>query len=209
MSKPLPKLLSTALEANGYQLSAEIQEQLVHFLEMMQKWNQVFNLTAIVEPQEMVILHILDSLSLLPHLNGQRILDVGSGGGLPGIPLAIVDPSKTWVLMDKSQKKTRFLIQAIAELGLKNVSVVCSRCEDFKSPEGFDSIVSRAFGTIALMITGTQQLLRPEGRFLAMKGNYPEEEMAELPAGFKVAEIQELKIKGLEAKRHLVSIEKG
>ncbi|HVY54090.1 MAG TPA: 16S rRNA (guanine(527)-N(7))-methyltransferase RsmG, partial [Gammaproteobacteria bacterium] len=129
--------------------------------------------------------------------------------GLPGIPLAIADPTKSWVLLDKSQKKTRFLTQVIAELGLKNVSVACSRCEDFRMDACFDSIISRAFGTIALLIESTQHLLCSDGQFLAMKGSYPEHELAEIPTGFALLDVKKLTIKGLQAERHLARIKRG
>jgi 16S rRNA (guanine527-N7)-methyltransferase len=202
-------ILSQALQENGYSHLASCQPQFLDFLTLMQKWNRVFNLTAIDTPKDMVYLHILDSLTLLPFLHGQTFLDVGSGGGLPGIPLAIAEPNKKWVLLDKSQKKTRFLRQVIAELNLQNVAVACSRVEDFKSEAGFDSIVSRAFGTIALLIQSTQHLLVPDGQFLAMKGGYPEQEIVEIPVGFTLMDVNKLTIKGLAAERHLVRIVRG
>jgi 16S rRNA (guanine527-N7)-methyltransferase len=208
MSNALNDLLATALSENGYPFSSAIQQQFIHFLELLQKWNRVFNLTSLDTPRDLVYLHILDSLSISPYLHGKKMLDVGSGGGLPGIPLAIADPDKNWVLLDKSQKKTRFLVQVIAELGLKNVTVACARCEAFQPATGFDSIVSRAFGTIALLLASTQHLIRPEGQFLAMKGSYPEQELAEIPADFEVAGIEKLTIQGLAAERHLVRVKR-
>lgn len=202
-------MLAQALQENGYHYSTTCQQQFLAFLDLMQKWNRVFNLTAIVTPENMIYLHLLDSLSILPFLHGQRLLDIGSGGGLPGIPLAIAEPSKNWVLLDKSQKKTRFLRQVIAELGIKNVTVACSRIEDFRSEAGFDSIVSRAFGTIALLIQSTQHLLSLDGQFLAMKGGYPQSEIAEIPVGFSLLDITKLTIQGLTAERHLARIVRG
>jgi 16S rRNA (guanine527-N7)-methyltransferase len=208
MSTALNELLATALQENGYSFSPATQQQFIHFLDLLQQWNRVFNLTALDSPQQLVYLHILDSLSISPHLQGQRMLDVGSGGGLPGLPLAIANPQQNWVLLDKTQKKTRFLVQVVAALGLKNVTVVCARCEAFRSATGFDSIVSRAFGTIALLLTSTQHLIRPEGQFLAMKGNYPEQELTELPTDFAVSSIEKLRIYGLDAARHLVRLKR-
>jgi 16S rRNA (guanine527-N7)-methyltransferase len=207
MSTALKEKLAQALALNGYTFDASTEKQFIHFLELLQKWNQVFNLTSLKETDELIYLHILDSLSIYPYLEGTRLLDVGSGGGLPGLPLAIVDPHKTWVLLDKSQKKTRFLLQAVTELGLKNVKVVCSRCEDFQSEAGFDSIVSRAFGTIQLFLESTKHLLSPTGYFLAMKGVYPDKELAEIPATFTVLDVQKLIIRGLQAERHLVKVQ--
>lgn len=207
MSTALKNLLAQALQENGHVFPAATQQQFIHFLELLQKWNRVFNLTSLDSPQELVYLHILDSLTIYPQLQGKRMLDVGSGGGLPGIPLAIADPDKTWVLLDKSQKKTRFLLQVVAELGLKNVTVACSRCEDFQTEAGFDSIISRAFGTIKLFIETTKHLIGPKGYFLAMKGAYPDKELAEIPATFKVLDVQKLTIRGLQAERHLVTVQ--
>jgi len=208
MLTPLKETLARALEKNGYHFSADTQQQLIDYLTLLEKWNAVYNLTAIHLPQDQITLHILDSLAIYPYLHGKRMLDVGSGGGLPGIPLAIMDTSNTWVLLDKSQKKTRFLVQVVAELGLKNVTVVCSRCEDFQTPSYFDSIISRAFGTIRLFLENTAHLLDKNGYFLAMKGLYPKEEIAEIPSAFHVHDVQKLAIQGLHAERHLVRVQK-
>ena len=206
MSAKLDQLIAKALAENGYAYSAETQNQFRRFLELLQKWNQVFNLTAIRGAEDQVYLHLIDSLSILPYLQGQRCLDVGSGGGLPGLPLAIADSSRSWVLLDKSRKKTQFLVQVVAELGLKNVTVVCERCENFHPETGFDSIVSRAFGTINLFLASTQHLLAADGVFLAMKGIHPSDELAALPGGFSVLKVLPLNIQGLAAERHLIRI---
>lgn len=207
MSTLLKELLAKALRENHHHFPLAMEEQFIHFLTLLQKWNRVFNLTALTTASDLVYLHILDSLSLLPYLHGKQILDIGSGAGLPGIPLAIADPSKNWVLLDKSQKKTRFLVQVLAELGLKNVSVVCSRCEAFQTETGFDSIVSRAFGRMRLFLETTEHLIAPKGYFLAMKGSYPEQELAEIPTTFHVVDVQKLTICGLQAERHVVRIQ--
>ncbi len=207
MSTQLKDLLAQALHENDYAFSLTCQEQLLYFLEQLQKWNQVFNLTALVSKEDLVYRHVLDSLAILPYLQGNLLLDVGSGGGFPGLPVALADPSKTWVLLDKSQKKTRFLVQVIAELGLKNVTVVCSRCEAFHPAQPFTCIVSRAFGSIQLFLETTAHLLAPGGYFLAMKGSYPDKELAEIPATFRVIDVQKLIIRGLRAERHVVCIQ--
>ena len=207
MSTALKDLLAKALRENGHDFPDATQAQFILFLELLQKWNRVFNLTSLDSTEDLVYLHILDSLAIYPLLEGKRMLDVGSGGGLPGIPLAIADPGKTWVLLDKSQKKTRFLLQVSAELGLKNVTVACSRCEDFQTEAGFDSIISRAFGTIKLFLDTTKHLISPKGYFLAMKGTYPEKELAEIPATFNLLDVQKLTIRGLQAERHLVRLQ--
>ncbi len=209
MSNQIESLLSRALTDNAYRLTPEIQHHLVQFLDLLQRWNKVFNLTAITDPKDMVYLHILDSLAISPHLQGTRILDVGTGAGLPGIPLALIHPEKEFVLLDSNSKKTRFLIQVIAALGLKNVQVVHARCEDFQGQkEGFDSIVSRAFSAIAVMLANTQHLIADGGQFLAMKGTYPEEEIQDIPKDFMVLGVHKLIIQGLTAERHLVCIQR-
>lgn len=202
------KLLTKALTANDYDLTETVQQQLVSYLQLLDRWNQVFNLTAINAPEERVLLHIVDSLSISPYLHGARILDVGTGAGLPGIPLALAHPDKHFVLLDSNSKKTRFLTQVQAELGMKNLEVVHARCQDYKTVMGFDSIVSRAFSAITVMLATTQHLLAPSGQFLAMKGVYPQAEIQEMPEAFTLVGAHKLTIKGLAAERHVVCIEK-
>jgi 16S rRNA (guanine527-N7)-methyltransferase len=200
-------LLNSALTQNLYDFKADIQQQFSDYLALLQRWNEVFNLTAIRDPDEMVWLHILDSLSINTFLQGKRIIDVGTGGGLPGIPLAIINPDKQFTLLDSNGKKTRFLTQAKMELGLKNIEVVQSRCELYNPTEKFDLIVSRAFSSIRLMLETTQHLAQNSGQFVAMKGIYPEEELKDIPANFGW-KVQPLTIKGLAAERHVVFIER-
>lgn len=202
------KLLSQALTSNDLEVTQETQEKILQYLDLLSRWNKVYNLTAITDPHEMVWLHIIDSLSINPYLKGQRIIDVGTGAGLPGIPLALIHPDKQFVLLDSNSKKTRFLTQAIAELPLKNVEVIHARVEEFKPTLGFDSILSRAFSAIQVMLAKTQHLLAPHGQFIAMKGIYPEQELTEIPAGYRVAAVHKLNIKGLLAERHVVCIER-
>ena len=201
----LNDFLQKSLRENGYDFSAE---KFLHYLQLLQQWNKVFNLTAIRDPQEMVLLHILDSLSVNPYLHGSRIIDVGTGAGLPGIPLALVNPDKHFVLLDSNSKKTRFLTQALAELKIKNAEVVHARCEDFQPNTGFDSIISRAFASIKVMLDNTQHMLNAQGQFLAMKGLYPESELAEISEDFKINAVHPLTIVGLTAKRCLVCVSK-
>lgn len=200
-------MLRSFLNTNQYSFPEEKIKQFSAYLELLQKWNRVFNLTSITEMAEMIPLHLLDSLSISPYLHGNRIIDVGTGAGLPGIPLAIVHPEKSFTLLDSNGKKTRFLMQAKAALHLNNVDIIHSRCEDFHPAEYFDSILSRAFASLREMVIATQHLLNPQGQFLAMKGVYPETEINELPPEFKVSAIHTLKIQGLSAERHLVCIE--
>jgi 16S rRNA (guanine527-N7)-methyltransferase len=206
--KNIPDLLKTALAENQISCDDSVQQKLVRYLELMIKWNKVFNLTSITHPREMVYLHIIDSLAVAPYLHGKRLLDVGSGAGLPGIPLAIQYPDQQWILLDKNNKKTRFLTQVIAELGLNNVTAMHSRCEDFQPELCFDSILSRAFGTIRMFVETTQHLLCKEGVFIAMKGKYPQTEVDELPTGFVVQKTERIDIKGIDVERHVICLSK-
>lgn len=178
---------------------------LATYVALLERWNRVYNLTAVRRAEDMVTRHILDSLSILPWLQGPQILDVGSGAGLPGIPLAIVRPELDFVLLDSNAKRTRFMIQAAAELRLTNVQVVRCRVEDYQ-PEigGFDSVLSRAFASLAEFLTHAGRLCAPAGRLLAMKGVHPDDELGRLPAGFVVVGVYALKVPGLDAQRHIV-----
>lgn len=200
--------IGEGLAAMGLAAPAAASERLARHLALIDKWNRVHNLTAVREPDQMVVLHVLDSLTLLPHLGAaRRVLDVGSGAGLPGIPLAIVRPDLAVTLVDSSHKKCAFLAQAKAELELANVEVVCERVEQWKPPRGFDLVVSRAFSELADFVAQASHLVERGGRLIAMKGVYPFEEIARLPATCRVAEVIELRVPRLEAKRHLVFVE--
>ncbi len=190
-------------------LTPEQQHQLLDYVALLDKWNKVYNLTAVREPAKMVGLHILDSLALVPHLgHADRLLDVGSGGGLPGICVAIAKPNIDVVMLDSLQKKTTFIRQAIGELGLPNASVVCERVEEYQAPQQFGWITSRAFAELADFVAGTAHLLAPGGRLFAMKGIYPHDEIARLPASVRVTDVIALHVPQIEGKRHLVIIEK-
>jgi 16S rRNA (guanine527-N7)-methyltransferase len=202
----MKSLLTTALQENQLTLNDEAINKLVRYLELLQTWNKVFNLTSITDPREMVYLHIIDSLLTAPYLSGSRFLDVGSGAGLPGIPLAILHPEHEWVLLDKNNKKTRFMTQAIAELKLTKVQTVHIRAEDFHPEQAFDGILSRAYATLALFIKTTRHLICKNGTFIAMKGKYPQEEMAELAELALDATISPLTMKGMTLDRHIVCI---
>lgn len=208
MTNSIETTLASALHANKMDVSVETQQKLIDYIYLLERWNSVFNLTAIRDLNEMVWLHLIDSLAIAPYLHGNRIIDVGTGAGLPGIPLALTHPDKHFVLLDSNSKKTRFLVQACAELGIKNIQVEHSRCEDFQPSLGFDTIVSRAFSAIAVMLATTQHFLAKDGQFLAMKGVYPEVEMQAIPADYTVAAVHPLTIKGLAAMRHLVCIQR-
>ena len=198
--------LATGLNTLGLAVEVPRQQILLDYIALLGKWNRVYNLTAVRDPVEMVPLHLLDSLAVAPHLHGVRILDVGSGPGLPGIPLAAILPELRFTLLDSNGKKTRFMQQAAIELGLSNVDVVHARVENYHPPEGFDTVISRAFASIADFVSLAGPLCRQGGRLLAMKGRYPEDELAGLPAGFKVAAVHALRVPGLDSERHLVEI---
>jgi 16S rRNA (guanine527-N7)-methyltransferase len=200
--------LKKALEKNNLNIADRIQEQFLQYLNLMRHWNRVYNLTAILDPEEMIMLHIIDSLSISPYLQGTRIIDVGTGAGLPGIPLALLHPDKHFTLLDSNNKKTRFLTQAMIELKLKNVEIVNSRCENFHPEQRFDSILSRAFASVKVMLETTEHLSHDNSQFLAMKGGYPEQELVELPKHFTISAVHKLIINGLNAERHLVCLKK-
>ena len=189
---------------------APTQAKLLAYLALLDKWNRTHNLTAIREPARMVTHHLLDSLAVLPHLpsrSGLQVIDIGSGGGLPGIPLAIVRPDWRVVLVDSSQKKAAFLRQASIELPLPNVEVVAIRVEDYAAASAFDVAISRAFSDLAAFAGLARPLVAPGGRLIAMKGVYPNEELAQLPAGIGVTATPALHVPGLEGDRHLVIME--
>ena len=196
--------LDQGLQQGGNPLSESQRNHLLSYLELLQKWNKVHNLTAVRDPAEMVTLHLLDSLSVLPHINVERLLDVGSGAGLPGIPLAVCRPDLQVAVMDASQKKASFMRQAKAELGLNNLEVLCGRVEQYQPPRIFDAIISRAFSDLKEFVSLTRHLLMPGGSWLAMKGARPHDELAQLPADAQVIDILPLHVPGLDAQRHLV-----
>lgn len=179
------------------------------YLRLLLKWNRVFNLTAITNLAQMRILHLADSLATSPYLHGDLIIDVGTGAGLPGIPLAIAHPEKKFTLLDSNSKKTRFLTQVVAELKLPNVEVIHARAEQYQPNHCFDSVISRAFSSLSQMLSLTEHLCCEQGRFLAMKGIVPTDEIKELNNRFIIDKIAELKIQGLDAKRSLIIIKKA
>jgi 16S rRNA (guanine527-N7)-methyltransferase len=190
-------------EVEGVPLAEKAIEQLLAFEALLLKWNKTYNLTAIRDVEGVRVQHLLDSLSVLPFIGKGRVLDVGSGGGLPGIPLAICRPDLDITLVDAVQKKVSFLQQACIELGLKNVHPVHARVENIKD-QTFDMISSRAFAEMKLFVELTRHLLAPGGRWLAMKGQIPNEEIAALPADIAVDAIHHLAVPGLSAERHLL-----
>jgi 16S rRNA (guanine527-N7)-methyltransferase len=202
-------LLEKGLLELGLPIGYEQQGLLLQYLLLLEKWNQVYNLTAIRDLTKMVAAHLLDSLSVVPLLTGETILDVGSGAGLPGIPLAVAMPGCKVTLLDSNHKKAAFLRQAVADLAMKNVNVVCERVESWVAPTGFEVIISRAFSDLGEFVTLTGRLLAPGGVIAAMKGLHPFEELERVPRGFRVREVRALQVPGLEAERHLVLIERA
>ena len=182
------------------------QNKLIKYVELLNKWNKIYNLTAVRKPEQMVTRHLLDSLSICPYLRGNHILDVGTGAGLPGIPLAVVFPERQFTLLDSNNKKTRFVVQAVSELELPNVDVVQSRVEEFEVVEQFDTIITRAYASIEGMLEQTTHLLRAGGVFLAMKGINPIAEIDELSSKYLIKENHVIKVPGLEEERHLLEI---
>lgn len=200
--------IAEGLAAMALDLPSSARERLEQHLQLIAKWNRVHNLTAVRETEQMVVLHLLDSLSVLPHLKeASTVLDVGTGPGLPGIPIAIALAGARVTLLDSSHKKCAFLQQAKTELGLANVEIVCDRVENWKPAGAFDAVVSRAFSDLADFVAQAQHLVAPGGQLIAMKGVYPFDEIARVPPTHRVARVLELHVPRLDAKRHLVFVE--
>jgi 16S rRNA (guanine527-N7)-methyltransferase len=187
----------------GLDLAPEVQQRLLNYLQLLQKWNKVYNLTAIRQKEQMISHHLLDSLAVVPHLWPARWLDVGCGAGLPGLIIAMVRPDWQVTLLDSNSKKTSFVQQAIIELGLRNAVVHCGRVEEFQAAEKFDGIISRAFTETADFVQITRHLLANGGQWAAMKGA-PDQELKHLPGDVEVARLIPLQVPGLNAARCLV-----
>ncbi len=199
--------LEDGIRRLGLALPEATVDGLLAYLAMLVKWNRAFNLTAVRDPMEMVTRHLLDSLAVAPHLHGERIIDVGTGAGLPGIPLALVYPERQFVLLDSNSKKTRFLVQAKAELGLANVEVIHARVEGYRPEKGFDCVISRAYASIADILHSSGHLLEGQGEFVAMKGALPEQELAAMSSPWQLREVIPLQVPGLDQEqRHLLRI---
>ena len=196
------QILADGLTALGLDLPQETQQKLLDYLALLAKWNKVHNLTAVRDPEEMVTLHLLDSLSVLPHIRDQRLLDVGSGAGLPAVPIALARPQLKVTALDSSHKKTTFLRQVKAELGLANLDIVCGRVEEYQPEQKFDCVISRAFSDVAEFVQLTAHLCAADGIWLAMKGVYPYDELAQVKN--VISEVVPLRVPGLAAQRHLV-----
>ncbi len=204
--------LDEGLAALGVRLPDPARDSLAGYLALLAKWNLTYNLTAIREPERMVTHHVLDALAVMPRLparDGLRILDVGSGGGVPGIPLAIAQPGWHVVLLDGNHKKGAFLQQAVIELGLANAEAVITRVEEFLPDAPFDVVIARAFSDLATFVQLSARHLAPNGQLVAMKGVFPDEEIALLPADIRVVATPSLAVPGLDAERHLIVMERA
>ena len=198
--------LSRLLDEAGITLTDHQKSQLVAYVEMLHKWNKAYNLTSVRNPDEMLVRHILDSIVAAPHLQGERFIDVGTGPGLPGIPLAIALPDAHFTLLDSLGKRVRFLRQVQHELKLTNITPVQSRVEDFSAVPPFDGVISRAFASLTDMVSWCHHLPGPDGRFYALKGLIPSDEIALLSTDLSVESVIELAVPHLEGERHLVVV---
>jgi len=205
LTEKLQSLISkTDLEVTEHQIALLIQ-----YVELLIKWNKAYNLTSVRDPNEMLIKHILDSLMVGPHLTGSRFIDVGTGPGLPGIPLSILYPEKNFVLLDSLGKRITFLRQVVFQLKLKNVTPVLSRVEKYQPEEPFDGVLSRAFSSLNDMVTWCHHLVDVEqGRFFALKGLFPTDEIDKLPENIKLIESYKIVVPQLEGERHLIELKK-
>jgi 16S rRNA (guanine527-N7)-methyltransferase len=204
--------VATGLRSLGLSLSDAVCAKLDAYVVLLAKWNRTYNLTAIREPARMMTHHVLDALSVLPHLPQRaelRLLDVGAGGGVPGIPLAIARPGWQVVLVDSNGKKSTFLTQAVIELGLLNVRAVATRVEDLHDEPQFDVVIARAFSDLSTFAQSSACHLTPAGALYAMKGAYPAEELAALPPSIEVVAAPKLRVPGLDAERHLIVMRPG
>lgn len=213
---PFPPELRRTLESGLAELALDpaLATPLLDYLALLVRWNRTYNLTAVRDPGEMVTKHLLDSLAMHPYVDGigrgdgarSRLADLGTGAGLPGIPLAIVKPGLQVTLVESNGKKARFMREAVRQLGLGHVRVAESRIEALDEPGAHDAITARALATLPLIVELGGHLLRPGGRLLAMKGTYPADEIAALPPGWQLREAHALSVPGLPAERHLVVV---
>ena len=201
--------LELGIKTLGLSCTSQQVEQLLAYLEMLQRWNKAYNLTAIREPIQMVRLHLLDSLAINPYVQGvKHIIDVGTGPGLPGIPLAILNPDINFTLLDSNGKKTRFLFQAINDLSLANAKEINHRVEKYEPEQLFEIVLSRAFSSISDMLTQCDHLVSDSGYFLAMKGKKPNSELSQITKDYKVVNLSQINVPQVDSERHLIKITK-
>lgn len=199
----LAELLHTGIKELHLPISNATQAKMLEYVELLCKWNKTYNLTSIRDPKDIVVRHILDSLAIVPFVQGERVLDVGTGAGLPGIPLALALPQKQFVLLDSNSKKTRFLNFVVISLKIPNVEVIQERVEKYQPQQKFDTIITRAFSALNDMIVKTKYLFNPDGTLLAMKGKHPETELEEIS---QTATVHKLHVPFLAEERNLVCI---
>ncbi len=201
------QLLERGIQNLGIDCSAQQIQLFLDYLQMLQRWNKAFNLTAIRDPIQMIKLHFLDSAAVHHHIQGaERVIDVGTGPGLPGIPLAILNPQINFKLLDSNGKKTRFIFQAVSELRLPNVQEINHRVEEYQPESQFDIVVSRAFSAIPDMLAQCEHLLNKDGFFLAMKGKKPDSELSQIDKTYKVVDLSRLDVPQIDGERHLIKI---
>lgn len=211
MSFSLEKIqtkFADACQKLPFEVTEDQQLLLIKYLEMVNKWNKAYNLTSVRDPMDMVTVHLIDSIAVSPLLDGKTFIDVGTGPGLPGVPLAIMRPDAHFVLLDSLGKRIRFLKQVAFELKLANIEPIQSRVEEYVPEKGFNAVITRAYASIEQMLDSCGHLIEDNGEFLALKGQYPEQELASIPSQFKVAQSVSLNIPGLDAQRHVIRIKK-
>jgi 16S rRNA (guanine527-N7)-methyltransferase len=202
--------LVALIKETSLEVSTEQTSLLIQYVELLNKWNKAYNLTSVRDPKDMIIKHIMDSLMVGPHLKGQSFIDVGTGPGLPGIPLAILYPERNFVLLDSLGKRIIFLRQVVFQLKLNNVTPVKSRVEQYHPEQPFDGVLSRAFSSLNDMVTWCEHLVSVEqGLFLALKGIYPSDEIASLPSNIAVANSYAIAVPQLDGERHLIELVKS
>lgn len=200
------QILAHAVDVLGLALPSTTQDRLLAYVDLIAKWNQVYNLTAVRDPEAMLTQHIVDSLAVLPHLPPGSLIDVGTGAGLPGVPVALAEPGRPVTVLDSVSKKTSFIKQVVIELGLANITVVCARAETHRPPGGYAVVISRAFAELATFVQIAGHLCAPDGVMVAMKGQHPRDELASLPPHYTAERVIPLDVPGLAAERHLAFI---
>ncbi|HDR1005703.1 16S rRNA (guanine(527)-N(7))-methyltransferase RsmG [Pasteurella multocida] len=206
LEQQLSQKLEILLKQTALSITDQQKEQLIKLVLLLNKWNKAYNLTSVRDPMEMLVKHILDSVVVSPHLQGKHFIDVGTGPGLPGLPLAIVNPNKHFVLLDSLGKRISFIRNAIRELGLDNVEAVLSRVEEYHTEQPFDGVLSRAFASLKDMTDWCQHLPKQDGYFYALKGLYHQEEVEELSEKFTIQQVIRLQVPELIGERHLVIV---
>lgn len=208
-TEKLSGILSTGIESMGLMVTQEQQQKLIAYVALMHKWNKAYNLTSVREPEQMVVKHLLDSLSVMPHISAQNVIDVGTGPGLPGMPLAIVLPETRFTLLDSLGKRVRFMKQCVHELKLENVECVHDRVEAHTEKAPYDIVLSRAFASLKDMLHWCEHLVDSNGKYLALKGQFPQSEIDEVSNHFCVDSVLTLEVPDLVGERHLVTIHKA